>query len=59
MSARSRERARSLAAHLKAKGVTRTTGQCPMGCGYGVPVGGGPLLVHLTRCKGKKRRYKV
>jgi hypothetical protein len=44
---------KAMAAHLKAMGVTRTTGQCPWGCGKALKIGGAALLAHLGRCRGK------
>lgn len=55
MSARTREKSRELAAWLKAKGIERTTGQCPWGCGRALLNGGPALLAHLTRCLGGLR----
>ncbi len=45
------------AAWMKDRGITRTTGQCPMGCGRSITNGGPALLVHLGRCTGKSRRF--
>lgn len=44
-----------MAAMLKAKGVKRTTGACPWGCGRQIENGGGPLVAHLGRCKGSSK----
>jgi hypothetical protein len=47
---------KAMAADLKKRGVERTTGSCPMGCGRAIPNGGGPLLVHLGQCQGRTKR---
>jgi hypothetical protein len=44
------------AAWMKEKGIRRTTGMCPWGCGSRIPNGGGPLIAHLGRCLGSGRR---
>lgn len=44
------------AAWMKKKGIKRTTGSCPMGCGATIPNGGNSLLSHLSRCQGSRRR---
>jgi hypothetical protein len=49
-------KSKALAGWLKDHGVTRTTGQCPWGCGHGVPNGGPALLAHLARCQGSPKR---
>lgn len=49
---------KSMAADLKKRGVERTTGKCPMGCGYPVPNGGGALVVHLGQCRGRSKGVK-
>lgn len=56
--ARGRRRAKDqeLAAWLKARGIERTTGQCPMDCGRPIPVGGPMLLLHLGMCPGAPRQ---
>lgn len=41
------------AAFMKKHGIKRTTGQCPMGCGASIKIGGSALLNHLTICKGR------
>lgn len=49
------------AEYLKAKGVTRKTGQCPWGCGatYSITGNGQSLLNHLQKCRGGgARRFK-
>ncbi|HEY6020736.1 MAG TPA: hypothetical protein VIY48_12820 [Candidatus Paceibacterota bacterium] len=50
---------KTMAAMLKKLGVTRTTGQCPWGCGRSIPNGGGPLVSHLGRCKGPQHNKRV
>jgi hypothetical protein len=35
---------KAMAAELKKRGVQRTTGMCPMGCGRALPNGGGALV---------------
>ena len=42
------------AAYMKAKGITRKTGSCPMGCSATIPNGGPALLAHLIKCTGPK-----
>jgi hypothetical protein len=49
-------RSQQLAAWLKAKGVERTSGMCPWGCGSHIPNGGPALLSHLSRCHGNAKR---
>lgn len=46
---------KEMAAYLKKRGITRTTGACPWGCGRSIPNGGGPLLVHLNLCQGRPK----
>ena len=43
------------AAWMKDKGIRRTTGQCPMGCGAKIANGGQTLINHLRNCTGKRR----
>ena len=43
------------AAWMKEKGIKRTSGQCPMGCGAMIPNGGQALIFHLSKCKGRRR----
>jgi hypothetical protein len=50
--AENRAKDAAMAAHMKERGVTRTTGQCPWGCGTPVGLGGPRLIGHLTNCKG-------
>lgn len=51
----------AMAAHLKERGVKRTTGACPWGCGTGILNGGKVLSVHLNTCLGpmKTRIYRT
>lgn len=51
---------KAMAAFLKDKGITRVTGQCPMGCGTPLHNGGKVLGVHLNVCLGpvKTRQYR-
>ena len=46
---------KEMAAYLKKKGVKRTTGMCPMGCGRALTVGGAALTSHLNVCHGPYR----
>ena len=50
--AENRAKSAAMAAYMKAKGITRTTGQCPWGCGAALRNGGPALLGHLTSCRG-------
>lgn len=50
---------KSMASDLKKHKVERRTGKCPWGCGYPVPIGGGPLIAHLGQCKGSGAKRKV
>jgi len=43
------------AARMKKMGIRRKTGACVMSCGAQIPIGGGALLAHMSRCTGKKR----
>ena len=40
------------AEYMKKKGITRTSGACPWGCGAQIPNGGPPLMSHLNVCRG-------
>lgn len=55
MSAERRNKDKAMAAHLKERGVRRTSGACPMGCGRGISNGGEALITHLNTCKGSPR----
>lgn len=46
---------KEMAADLKKRGVKRTTGTCPMGCGRSIPIGGPALVSHLGHCHGKSK----
>lgn len=52
--AENRARSQRLAEYMRRKGIQRTTGQCPWGCGTPIRNGGPALLQHLTRCQGKR-----
>lgn len=45
------------AAWMKDRGITRNSGSCPWGCGRMITNGGPALLLHLSRCTGKRRRF--
>lgn len=47
---------KSMAADLKKKGIQRTSGACPWGCGRQITNGGGHLVTHLGTCKGRSKR---
>ncbi|HJX88559.1 MAG TPA: hypothetical protein VJ277_13420 [Gemmatimonadales bacterium] len=47
---------KSMAADLKKRGITRSSGACPWGCGAHVANGGGALVAHLGQCKGSPKR---
>lgn len=46
---------KEMAAYLKKRGITRTTGMCPWGCGRSLANGGNALHTHLNVCKGPHR----
>ena len=50
--AENRAKSSAMAAHMKALGIRRTTGQCPWGCGASIRNGGEALLSHLNVCRG-------
>jgi hypothetical protein len=57
--AENRNKSQAFAEYMKKKGITRTTGQCPWGCGAKIKNGGPPLLNHLRVCQGGgKRRFR-
>lgn len=58
MSAERRNKDKAMAAHLKERGVKRTSGMCPWGCGRGVTNGGESLITHLNVCKGSPRTVR-
>lgn len=47
---------KSMAADLKKRGIIRSSGACPWGCGAHVANGGGALVAHLGQCKGSPKR---
>lgn len=47
---------KAMASHLRELGVTRSSGQCPMGCGKAIVNGGTHLTIHLPKCKGLRKR---
>lgn len=56
-----RNKSQATAEFMKKKGIRRTTGQCPWGCGAGYSIDReGALLNHLNQCEGgaaaKRRR---
>lgn len=53
MSTERKNKDKAMAAYMKAKGITRSTGTCPNSCGAVIPNGGGALIAHLNRC-GRK-----
>lgn len=46
---------KAMASMLKSRGITRSSGACPWGCGRSITNGGGPLLAHLGQCQGPTR----
>lgn len=56
-----RNKSQATAEFMKKKGVRRTTGQCPWGCGYGYSIDRpGALMEHLTKCEGGgKKRFRT
>jgi hypothetical protein len=50
--AENRQKSSAMAAYMKERGIRRTTSMCPWGCGSSIPIGGGPLISHLGRCRG-------
>lgn len=54
-----RTKSQAHAEFMKARGIRRTTGQCPWGCGASYSIEReGALMDHLNRCQGggaKKR----
>lgn len=51
--AENRNKSQKQAEYMKAKGMTRTTGACPWGCGaqYSIVRANG-LMEHLNKCRG-------
>lgn len=50
--AENRAKSAAQAAYMKEKGITRSTGSCPWGCGAQIKNGGQALMNHLNSCKG-------
>lgn len=48
------ESSRNFAAFMKAKGITRRTGQCPIGASHTFAIG--RLSEHLLTCPGPRRK---
>lgn len=59
--AENRAKSAAQAAYMKERGIRRTTGQCPWGCGAGYSIDKpGALMDHLNRCQGGgKRRFRI
>lgn len=57
--AENRNKSQAMAEYMRRKGITRTTGQCPWGCGAQIKNGGPPLMNHLNQCRGGGARRKV
>jgi hypothetical protein len=60
--AENRAKSSAQAAYMKERGIRRSTGQCPWGCGSSYSIDRpGALMEHLTRCQGgigrKRARY--
>lgn len=49
---------KSMAKELKDRGIERTSGACPMGCGRQVTNGGNNLVIHLGSCKGRPKAVR-
>ena len=54
--AENRQKSAAMAAHMKERGIRRTTGSCPWGCGHQITIGGPALLTHLNTCQGKRSK---
>lgn len=50
---------KSMAKELKDRGIERTSGACPWGCGRLIHNGGGALLTHLGQCKGRRKAVRA
>lgn len=50
--AENRAKSSAQAAYMKEKGIRRTTGACPWGCGAQIQNGGPALMNHLNQCRG-------
>lgn len=60
--AENRAKSSAQAAYMKERGIRRTTGQCPMGCGASYSIDRpSALMEHLTKCQGggAKKRLRV
>lgn len=58
--AEQRQKSQKTAEDMKRRGVTRTSGACPWGCGAMIPNGGPALMNHLNRCEGGgKKRFRT
>ncbi len=60
--AEQRNKSQAFAEYMKTRGITRKTGQCPWGCGFGYStVREGALMDHLNRCQGggAKKRLRL
>lgn len=53
-----RNKSQAFAEYMKRKGITRTTGQCPWGCGAAIKNGGQALMIHLNTCRGGGARRR-
>jgi hypothetical protein len=51
-------RDKSMASYLKERGIERTSGACPWGCGRLITNGGTPLLLHLNTCHGSPKKVR-
>ena len=58
MAAKGQAKDKQMASYLKERGITRTSGACPWGCGRQITNGGQPLLIHLNTCKGSPKRVR-
>ena len=56
--AENRARSQAHAEYMKKKGIKRTTGACPWGCGAQVANGGPALMIHLNTCRGGGAKRK-
>jgi len=50
---------KAMAAYMKDRGITRTSGSCPWGCGSLVSNGGSALIAHLGRCLGSGTKKRL
>lgn len=58
MASKQSSKDKQMASYLKERGVERTSGACPWGCGRQVANGGSPLLIHLNTCKGRPKAVR-